>query len=262
MKRWMVAALVAATAACGSPAAMDHIHVVTVTDDGVFVGTHNGLWRVSEDATASRVSDESWDIMGLAHDGQQFLASGHPGPAMNAPGNLGLQRSPDAGSTWQGVSLVGEVDFHRLAANGDTIAGIDSQTGLLLASVDGGDQWLGSGAAPFIDAAVLDSGDIVALTPDGRWRSADGGKSWQQAAEATVSPVVLAAAGNGLVAIDAAGRLLTAVSWDAPWSVADANLEGADAISVHGETIAVVSGDQVWISRDGGAGFTDAVTRG
>ena len=260
MKRWMAAALVAATAACGNPAAMDHIHVVSVTDDRVFVGAHNGLWQVSENGPATRVSDQSWDIMGLAHDGQHFLASGHPGPQMDAPGNLGLQRSPDAGATWQGVSLVGEVDFHRLAADGDTIAGIDSQTGLLLVSTDGGDRWLGSGAAPFIDVTVLSSGDIVALTEEGRWLSADGGQTWQQPSESAMTPVVLAAADDGLVAVDAEGQFLTATPWDAPWRVVEANLGRPVAIAVHGETIAVVSGDRVLVSRDRGASFVDAVT--
>jgi len=65
MLRILAAASVAVLAACGSPAAMDHIHAVTITEDGVFVGTHNGLWQVSEDAPPTQVSAQEWDIMGV-----------------------------------------------------------------------------------------------------------------------------------------------------------------------------------------------------
>jgi photosystem II stability/assembly factor-like uncharacterized protein len=239
---------------------MDHIHAVAVTDDGVFVGTHNGLWQVSEDGPATRVSAEEWDVMGLAHDGQDFLASGHPGPGMDAPGNLGLQRSPDAGVTWRGVSLVGDVDFHNLAAHGNTVAGIDSQSGLLLTSRDSGAQWVAADPAPFFDVVVLASGDIVALTAQQRWHSRDGGQTWQQVAEEAITPRVVTSHGQGLVAVDAGGRLLTAATWDAPWQVTEADLGRADGISVHGDTVAVVAEDQVLISRDGGVTFVSANT--
>lgn len=239
---------------------MHHIHAVAVTDDGIFVGTHNGMWQVSEEEPATRVSADEWDVMGLTYDGEQFLASGHPGPEMNAPGNLGLQRSSDTGSTWTGVSLVGDVDFHRLAAHRDTIAGIDSHSGLLLSSQDGGERWRATDAARFIDVAVLDSGDVIALTADSRWRSGDGGESWQQIAEDSLIPVVVTATGQELVATDPRGRILVASAWDAPWRVIEANVGRADGIFVHGDTIAVVAEDQVLISRDGGASFAAAKT--
>ena len=261
MKRWAAAALVAALAGCGSPAAMDHLHAVAVTDDGIFVGAHNGLWQVSEDAAPKQVSAQAWDVMGLAHDGQSFLGSGHPGPAMDAPGNLGLQRSLDAGATWQGVSLVGDVDFHYLAAHGDTIAGIDSQSGLLLTSRDGGAQWTAAEPAPFFDVAVLASGDIVALTAQQRWHSSDGGQTWQQVAEERITPLVVTSHGQGLVAVDAGGRLLTAATWDAPWQITDTDLGRAAAIAVQDDTIAVVSEDRVLISRNGGRDFAEAMSR-
>jgi hypothetical protein len=260
MLRILAAASVAVLAACGSPAAMDHIHAVTITEDGVFVGTHNGLWQVSEDAPPTQVSAQEWDIMGLAHDGVDFVASGHPGPGMNAPGNLGLQRSTDSGSTWSGVSLVGEVDFHHLAAQGDTVAGIDSHTGLVLTSADRGERWRVLESGQFTDVAVLADGDIVGVSGNARWRSVDGGQSWEQITVDTVTPVVVTAAGAELVAIDSEGRLLRASSWDAPWQVTETAFGRVEWVAALGDVIAVVANGRVLISRDGGAEFTAAVT--
>ena len=58
-------------------------------------------------------------VLGADH----FLGSGHPGSIENDPPFLGLIESRDAGSSWQAIALHGDVDFHVLEAQGNTVYG-------------------------------------------------------------------------------------------------------------------------------------------
>ncbi len=62
-----------------------HVHGLGVNpkDQGLFLATHTGLWRVAaDDGKATRVAERREDIMGFTVEGSdRFLGSGHPGPA-------------------------------------------------------------------------------------------------------------------------------------------------------------------------------------
>jgi photosystem II stability/assembly factor-like uncharacterized protein len=116
----------------------------------------------------------------------RFLGSGHPDGREGLPPFLGLIESTNAGETWKEVSLMGEVDFHLLAAAGDQIYGFGSEWegegALFLASTDGGRTWDQRPApAPLIGLAISprDPQVLIASTPVSLHRSTDGGGSWQ-----------------------------------------------------------------------------------
>ncbi|MDP1876362.1 MAG: hypothetical protein Q8M17_02220 [Actinomycetota bacterium] len=47
------------------------------------------------------MSQDAFDVMGLVRAGERWLASGHPGEGMDAPGDLGLIESTDGGRTFE-----------------------------------------------------------------------------------------------------------------------------------------------------------------
>lgn len=243
--------------ACGSTAeSMGHVHTVAVIDSEILVGTHYGLWQVSEDEDPARVSDVAWDVMGFADGDGQWFASGHPAPDQGGPADLGLQVSTDGGRTWSGRSLVGEVDFHRIAASGDTIAGINSRDGRILISDDQGATWRVNDPLPASDVAVTDDGVLI-VGPERWWVERDGVLEEEVMALPEVATVSL----DGDVAWAATmdGGVWRASEWQGPWErITD--LPGvASWIGAEGETIAVVVGDDVLISRDKAATFVPAI---
>ena len=127
-------------AAAAAPVSADgidigHVHNVSLDGDAVLLGTHEGLFRQDPGQAPAPVGDP-FDVMGFTLDGDRWLSSGHPGPGMDAPADLGLRASTDSGATWTQVSLAGEVDFHRLATSGATVLGVNSGDGLLWRSTD------------------------------------------------------------------------------------------------------------------------------
>ena len=158
---------------------------------GLYVATHTGLFRVAG-GELERVGDTVQDLMGftVADDGT-LLASGHPDPEEAAreglPPHLGLIRSADGGETWETVSLAGEADFHALRAYGERLYGFDASNARLLASGDGGETWEERAQpGPVIDlvADAARPDRLLAVTPEGLFRSTDGGRSWQPLARA------------------------------------------------------------------------------
>lgn len=136
------------------------------------------------ESKATRVGDSTRDTMGFAVAGaDHYLGSGHPSEFENAINPLGLIRSSDAGHCWETVSLSGQADFHVLRWADGTIYGVDSGSGLLLVSRDGGDSWeQRSPPAPLIDL-VPDPGDpqhLLASGEGGHYRSTDGGRRWRR----------------------------------------------------------------------------------
>lgn len=117
---------------------VEHIHNVANDGEAVYVGTHGGLFKFSE---SWELVGESFDVMGFTINGEQFLASGHPGPGMSLPDPLGLIASDDQGEQWESLGLTGEVDFHYLRASADTVIGVAANYGMLVSSTDGGQSW-------------------------------------------------------------------------------------------------------------------------
>lgn len=238
-----------------------HVHGLGVdASDGVLhVATHNGLYRMPDDGPVERVSADRHDFMGftVANPGR-FLASGHPGIGTAAFQDLdqplfGLIESTDGGSTWEPVSLSGEVDFHALEAAHGNVYGFDSTSGRLLVSTDGGSTWDERSTIPLGDLAVdpADEDRIVVSTAEGLAESTDGGRSWQLL---DGPPVVFLDwhAERGLWGLDAQGTVhrLDGDTWEAV-----EELTGApQALLVHdaGLVAAVDDGSTVIHSSDDG----------
>lgn len=172
-----------------SEVAIAHVHGLGVNpgDGDLYVATHYGLYRISDDGKPSRVNPAEQDTMGFTIAGpNRFVASGHPDPrdeSMQVEGKpplLGLIESSDGGRTWQSRSLLGEADFHALAVRGSTIYGWNSTGGELLASTDGR-TWDRRSTLRVAGLAVhpTDADQLVAATGTGASVSRDGGRTWQ-----------------------------------------------------------------------------------
>lgn len=212
---------------------LGHLHGAVVDGADLLVGTHDGVHRVSVDSgTTQRVGDSADDFMGFAGDPSGLLvASGHPGPGSTLPNPLGLITSTDGGTSWQPISLTGEVDFHSLAVNGDEVVGWDTR-GPVLWSTDRGATWQEGPILTPTSLAWFD-GQVWMATPD------QGLLTWQPGGDAAspgleqMPAVLLAASGDGaaLWRIDRDGsvhRTLDGESWDAAGRVISVETFAAD----------------------------------
>jgi photosystem II stability/assembly factor-like uncharacterized protein len=257
----MIVAALALSACATSGSALEgpmdaHVHNLSVDGERLLIGTHEGLWQQLPGQDPSRVSQEPFDVMGFAQGPERWYASGHPGPGMDAPGDLGLLASDDEGKTWQAVSLSGEVDFHRLAASGDAVVGISAHDGRLLRSEDAGETWTDLGTPPLFDIA-LDPNDpevLIGTTEEGPVRSTDGGR--------TIAPLdspsllaLLAWSGDTLFSVDVQGQVHTSTDAGTTWVPGGALPGQASALAAEGRTVAVQVGDAIHESRDGGDTF-------
>lgn len=262
-----VLTLALAVSACSSesevpPGAQDggavtgHVHNLAFDGPLLVMGTHYGLWGQEPDEVPMQVSAEPFDVMGLARSGDAWFASGHPGPGMDAPADLGLMVSEDSGVTWRSVSLSGEVDFHRLTAAGDVIIGQSAHDQRLLRSEDSGSTWLDLGAPPVFDIALNpnDDTEVIATTEQGLLRSADGGRSFTSLPGSPVLMLVAWTQG-GIVGVESSGQVHTSAdggdSWGARGSVPGAPI----ALAADGDRIGILVDDAIWESVDGGEAF-------
>lgn len=236
-----------------------HVHNISLDGDAVLLGTHEGLYRQDPGSAPERVG-EPFDVMGFSPGGDRWLASGHPGAGMDAPADLGLLASTDAGTTWQQVSLAGEADFHRLTASGATVLGVNSGDGLLWRSGDGGARWTTHGKGPF-DVA-LDPGDpaqAIAATGSGPTSSSDGGRTWAPIPGAPLIAYV-AWTGTGIVGAAPDGQILLSPDGGATWTPTGA-VDGQPAgLAASGGRLVVLQGGTLWESTDAGATFTERIT--
>jgi len=186
--------------------ALSHLHGLHVTAAGTLVaGTHTGLFAIDPTTGAtSRVGDSDDDFMGLTGIAgtDTLYASGHPGRSSSAPNPLGLRASIDGGRTWAQKSLLGQVDFHALAADGDILVGFDGTTGLRVSS-DGGTTWSPGAAMAARSLATTPTG-VWAVTAGGLVRSADGARSFTPVPDAPPL-VMIAGAPQALWGIDDTG---------------------------------------------------------
>jgi hypothetical protein len=239
-----------------APSALEHVHNLGLEGATLLIGSHEGLWEQQSGGVPRPRAEVVFDVMGLARDGDRWLASGHPGADMEAPGNLGLRESRDGGTTWSEVSLSGEVDFHRLVAAGDTVMGMSAGDGKLLRSADDGKTWQDLGSPPLFDLAIdPDSATIViGTTPDGPVRSTDGGATF---VPITGAPL-LALLGwdtSAFIGISSTGQVHRSIDAGVTWT-ALGTLEGpATALAVSSEAVVALVGDTIVESTDGGMTF-------
>jgi photosystem II stability/assembly factor-like uncharacterized protein len=249
----------ASSRAVAADPAMEHIHNLALRGDTLLLGSHHGLWEQQPGQTATQVS-EAFDVMGFALDGETYLASGHPGEGMSAPADLGLLKSTDAGRSWQTVSLSGEVDFHRLVASGKTILGVDSGDGSLRRSTDGGATWTNLGPGPF-DIALdpTDPDYVLGTTKEGPVVSTDGGRTFEPVNGAPVI-AFLSWQGDTLGGIAPDGTVYTSANRGRTWRHAGHVSAQPAAFTMAGKHVAVLAGDTILESRDGGRTFAPRIT--
>ncbi|MDD7970798.1 WD40/YVTN/BNR-like repeat-containing protein [Roseinatronobacter alkalisoli] len=126
--------------------ARTHIHGLAVDgqDSGrLLIATHHGLHALDLDTGLTvQISDHSDDLMGFVADPVApagFLASGHPAHG----GNLGVIASSDGGASWTKLSdgVNGPVDFHQMDISKADPSVVWGNYGGLQRSRDGGRIW-------------------------------------------------------------------------------------------------------------------------
>ena len=168
---------------------ISHVHGLGIdpADGTLYAATHYGLFRIPERGKATRVADRFQDTMGFTVTGpNRFLGSGHPDIQdeklfqRGRDPHLGLIESTDAGVTWEPLSLLGEADFHALAAAHGRVYGYSATSGEFMVTMNGKDWERRSRIALASFAVDPDDGDgIIATTQDGLAASSDGGNTWQ-----------------------------------------------------------------------------------
>ena len=238
-----------------------HIHNLSLKGETLFIGSHDGMWKQEQQQEPVLMSAPAFDVMGLTQNGDRWLASGHPGPEMDSPGNLGLMSSVDDGVTWQSVSLSGEVDFHRLVAADNVVVGLSAHDRTLLRSEDGGQTWLNLGSPPLYDLAVdpTNAKVVVATTTDGLVHSADAGQTFTPIA----SPALLAFLAwtdSGLYSASVDGQVFFSTDEGTTWK-ARGEIEGQpQSFAADASTVISLVGDSIVESLDGGISFSPRVT--
>lgn len=170
--------------------ALAHVHGLGINpgDGDLYAATHFGLFRVpAQGGKALRVGNLVQDTMGFTVVGpDHFLGSGHPDindQKLRKPGRpplLGLIETTDGGRTWRSTSLLGEADFHALAAVHGHVYGYDSTSSRFMVSADG-KQWDTRSELGLGDFAVdpADADHLVATTDRELAASDDGGRTWE-----------------------------------------------------------------------------------
>ena len=238
-----------------------HVHNLTVDGDLLLIGTHGGLWSQLAGEPAQQVSEHSFDVMGFAQAGSVMYSSGHPGPGQDAPPDLGLQTSQDAGRTWESTSLRGQVDFHRLRAQDSIVQGLSAHDGKLLRSTDAGATWSDLGSPGLFDFA-LDPSDpeiVVATQQSGTVRSTDGGSTFGPLPDAPLL-AFLSWTGDRLYGVATDNTLQVSTDAGATWKKVGQVQGQPQALGADGDHVVALAGSTVWDSTDGGRTFAPRIT--
>ena len=246
-----------------------HIHGLgrNPADGALFVATHTGVFRTdARDVSPERVAGLHQDTMGFTVVGpDHFLGSGHPGNLENDPAFLGLIESRNAGATWRPISLRGDVDFHVLEAQGDTVYGFGSdwktREARFLRSDDRGRTWARLSPPESLLGLAIDPNDervTVALGEKQGWISRNGGETWRPLA--VPGGMVTWTRELGLVAVDLEGIVRSASEPTSDWKETG-RLPGPPAAleGVSDELLAATHESQVLSSRDGGGTWRDVL---
>lgn len=239
-----------------------HIHGLGInpSDDSLVIATHTGLFRAPPGSErVSRIGDRRQDTMGFTIVGpDRFLGSGHPDARDDLPPLLGLIRSDDGGEEWEPVSLLGEADFHVLRAQDSHIYGVDSQSGVLLVSSNGGADWRRREPPGVLLDVAIDPADpdrVVASGERGLLLSRDAGASWRPLSTRVVG---LLAWTDSLIVIDSRGGVFKAAGETAELKRVG-HVDGQPAaLAVHERQLLLATHDnRVLTSDDGGRAWTE-----
>lgn len=239
---------------------MQHIHNLMLTDNELLIGTHQGLWSQMPGQSAKRIGDSQFDVMGLSMMSGMMVASGHPGEGEEKVNNLGFRMSMDGGMNWGSTSLMGQVDFHRLVASGNTVMGISAGDGALMRSTDSGITWTTLANPGLYDLAMdpTDSTMVIGTTQSGPLKSVDGGKSFKAI---TTAPILALLSWDKarLVGVAPAGEVYQSLDMGSTWKKL-ATVSGEPmALNVNGDQIAVLAGTTVYYSTDAGNTFSERI---
>jgi photosystem II stability/assembly factor-like uncharacterized protein len=239
-----------------------HVHGLGVdpADGTLYAATHHGVFRIPEQGQATRVADRFQDTMGFTVTGpNRFLASGHPDFSdkelfqEGRDPHLGLIQSTDAGQTWKALSLLGEADFHGLAAAHGRIYGYSATSGEFMVSPDG-KTWDRRSRIGLVSFAVDpdDPEHVVATTQTGLVASTDGGRNWQPVAGPALAFLSWDREG-GLWGAGPDGGVHRSVDRGSTWEL-QGRLPGTpEALLVDGSALyAAVSEEGIFRSHDSG----------
>lgn len=195
----------------GAHEPITHVHGLGLNpaDGALFVATHEGMFRLQGDESATRVGSSYQDTMGFTVIGpDHFLGSGHPdvaGLRDGLPGLLGLLESTDAGESWDPVSLLGEVDFHGLVAVHARVYAWDATSGRFMVSADR-QTWETRSNVDLTGFAVdpNDAEHVIAATVGGLLESGDGARTWHSS-EGPAAALLSWEVDAGLWAIESTG---------------------------------------------------------
>lgn len=240
--------------------AWSHVHNLAYDGPALLLGTHEGLYRQEPEQPPQLLSETPFDVMGLTYDGTRWLASGHPGTGEDLPSDLGL-RSSDDGQAWTTLSLLGEVDFHRLTASGTTILGVSAHDNALLRSTDAGSTFTRLDNPGVFDVALdpVDPTTALTTTQNGPLISRDHGSTWAPMPGAPLLSL-LAWTPELLYGIAPDGTVHASTDDGATWSQRGNTGGQPAAVAADGDRLAVLVGGTVLESTDRGSTFSARMT--
>ncbi len=281
-----VVALVVALAGCTAsapPIVVTHVHAVDLDDErsAIYVATHEGILRVTAGSTGpeaaggalagygsvERLGEWMGDVMAMTRLDDTIYLSGHPAPGADTAPNIGVYQTDVHGREFVPVSLEGEVDFHSMTGAGvpgptSALAGIDSMSGRVIVSRDGGQTWT---VGAVIGARSLSwdarAERLYATTEQGLQVSIDDGATF---APVSAAPPLLLIASSPtgtssdafLAGLDIEGVVHTSTD-GSTWISAGLAPPGTEALSVgRGGALVVAGIDGVQRSDDRGVTWT------
>ncbi|MFT7601102.1 MAG: hypothetical protein ACI8TP_004052 [Acidimicrobiales bacterium] len=235
------------------PGELGHIHDLVIDEDGgLLVASHSGLYRIESVDRAVLVGSEQHDLMSMAADNLDILASGHPDLRLEKyrvddhPPHLGLARSGDGGETWTVEGdLLGKHDFHALAPTDIGVYAADTAGLIMLRPPSGDWENLGVMAARDLAANPLDPRQLIATDEDGAaWYSGDGAITWDPLPTAPAVIEIEWTAHDQIIAASADGTLWQTAAPNSMWS--EIATSPSDVETLH------IEDDQWWVTVHGG----------
>jgi photosystem II stability/assembly factor-like uncharacterized protein len=176
------------------PPLVDALDIDPATQDFLLT-TNRGFFRIARASgkvqtvrATVRVGAKSAPVgsfLELAVTGPgRLVGSGHPETQGSVPEFLGVMESADGGRTWRVISRLGQSDVHKFVVKHDRLYAIDSATGTLLVSRDGGqtfdDEQFTPSGVPIQDFEVDPANPqrILAASDSELFASVNGGSAW------------------------------------------------------------------------------------